>query len=61
MGITELLEIDEEIGDMIVRGYTPLSIEQRAKEKGMRTLKEDGLIKVLKGITSPEEVQRVVG
>ncbi len=59
--VVELLKIDEEIGDMIVRGYPPLTLLQRAKEKGMRTLKEDGLLKVLKGITTPEEVRRVVG
>ena len=59
--VVELLKIDEEIGDMIVRGYPPLALLQRAKEKGMRTLKEDGLLKVLKGITTPEEVRRVVG
>lgn len=59
--VVELLRVDEEIGDMIVRGYPPLSILQRAREKGMRTLKEDGLIKVLKGITTPEEVVRVMG
>ncbi|EDP72938.1 hypothetical protein [Hydrogenivirga sp. 128-5-R1-1] len=46
---------------MIVKGHTPLAIKQKAREKGMRTLKEDGLIKVLKGITTPEEVKRVTG
>ncbi|MDQ7081924.1 MAG: hypothetical protein Q9N34_02180 [Aquificota bacterium] len=46
---------------MIVRGYPPLAIAQRAREKGMRSIKEDGLIKVIKGITTPEEVRRVVG
>ena len=59
--IIELLLIDEEIADMIVQGHTPLAIKQKAREKGMRTLKEDGLIKVLKGITTPEEVKRVTG
>lgn len=59
--ILELLLIDEDIADMIVQGHTPLAIKQKAREKGMRTLKEDGLIKVLKGITTPEEVKRVIG
>ncbi|RUM46557.1 MAG: type II secretion system protein E [Hydrogenothermus sp.] len=59
--IIELLLIDEDIADMIVQGHTPLAIKQKAREKGMRTLKEDGLIKVLKGITTPEEVKRVTG
>ena len=59
--ILELLILDEEIADMIVKGHTPLAIKERAREKGMRTLKEDGLVKVLKGITTPEEVVRVTG
>ena len=59
--VAEILRMDEEIGDMVVRGYPPLAIAQRAREKGMRTIKEDGLIKVLKGVTTPEEVRRVVG
>jgi len=61
VAVVELLKIDEEIGDMIVRGYPPLAILQKAREKGMRTLKEDGLVKVLKRITTPEEIVRVVG
>ncbi|HHG75519.1 MAG TPA: type II secretion system protein E, partial [Persephonella sp.] len=59
--IAELLKIDHEIADLIVKGSTPLSIMEKAKQKGMWTLKEDGLIKVIKGITTPEEVKRVTG
>ena len=59
--IVELLLIDEDIADTIVQGHTPLAIKQKAREKGMRTLKENGLIKVLNGITTPEEVKRVTG
>ncbi len=57
--IAELLIIDEEISDLIVKGATPLVILKKARENGMRTLKEDGLIKVLKGVTTPEEIKRV--
>ncbi|MBK3331628.1 type II/IV secretion system protein [Persephonella atlantica] len=59
--IAELLKIDHDIADLIVKGSTPLAIMERAREKGMWNLKEDGLIKVLKGITTPEEVKRVAG
>ena len=61
LAVIELLIMDEEIGDMVVRGYPPLAITQKAKEKGMRTLKEDGLLKILRGLTTPEEIRRVVG
>ncbi len=59
--IAELLKIDQDIADLIVRGSTPLTIMEKAREKGMWNLKEDGLIKMLKGITTPEEVKRVAG
>ncbi len=59
--IAELLKIDNEIADLIVKGSTPLTIMERAREKGMWSLKEDGLIKVLKGVTTAEEVKRVAG
>ena len=59
--IAELLIINEEISDLIVKGATPLVILKKAKEHGMRTLKEDGLIKIIKGITTPEEIKKVVG
>ncbi len=59
--IVELLEIDEEIEDLIAKNETPLQILNKAREKGMKTLEEDGLIKVFRGITTVEEVKRVVG
>jgi type IV pilus assembly protein PilB len=59
--IAELLEMDEETGEMIIKGSTPQAIARRAAEKGMKTLKEDGLIKIIKGVTTPEEVIRVCG
>jgi len=61
VAVLELLRMDEEIGDMVVRGYPPLAILQKAREKGMRTMKEDGLLKILKGVTTPEEIRRVIG
>ena len=57
----EVLIITEEIADLIVKGATPLTIKNKAKEQGMRTIKEDGLLKALKGITTLEEVKRVTG
>ncbi len=61
IAVVELLKIDEEIGSMIIGKSSPLLILQKAKEKGMRTLKEDSFLKMIKGITTPEEVKRVVG
>ena len=36
-----------------------LNLRRRARELGMRTLREDGIRKVLAGITAPEEILRV--
>ena len=60
VAVAELLEVDKEIKKMIVEGKSTLEIEKAAREKGMRTLKEDTLIKILKGITTLEELKRVI-
>jgi len=57
--ISEFLEIDQEIGELIVTGATPLTIFNRAVEKGMIPILESGLLKIKKGLTTPEEILRV--
>lgn len=61
IAIAELFEVDKDIKEMIVEGKSSLEIEEKAREKGMRSLKEDALVKILKGITTLEELKRVVG
>ena len=58
--VHELLEVDDELKTLIVRGATHDHIRQKAIERGMRTLYQSGLLKVKKGITSIEEVNRVL-
>lgn len=58
--ILELLEITEEIRNLIVNGGADFDILSKARQNGFITMKEDGIIKVLKWITTIEEVQRVV-
>ncbi len=58
--VHEILEIDDEIRRLIIKGGTADEIRDLAKEKGMRTLYESGILKVRKGITSIEEVNRVL-
>ena len=60
LAVAEMLEVDKEIKKMIVEGKSTIEIEKRAREKGMRILKEDALIKILKGITTLEELKRVI-
>ncbi|MFK7850194.1 MAG: GspE/PulE family protein [Akkermansiaceae bacterium] len=56
MGIFELFNIDDEVRTMINGEMTTSQLRRRARELGMRTLREDGIRKVLSGLTSGEEV-----
>ena len=58
-GIYEVLEVDDEIGKMIVENASADQIEESARKKGMLTMSEDGFIKAALGITSIEEILRV--
>ncbi|RYD24033.1 MAG: type II/IV secretion system protein [Verrucomicrobiaceae bacterium] len=56
MGIFEIFVIDDEVRSMINGGLTTVQLRRRARELGMRTLREDGIRKVLSGLTSANEV-----
>ncbi len=56
MGIFEICLLDDEIRRMVNEGLGVTAIRQRARDLGMRTLREDGIRKVLAGMTTPEEV-----
>jgi general secretion pathway protein E/type IV pilus assembly protein PilB len=56
MGIFEIFVIDDEVRHMINKRTSTFVLRQRARELGMRTLREDGVRKVLAGLTSAEEV-----
>ena len=58
-GIHELLVLSEDIRRMIMKHATSNEIERQARDEGMLTMYEDGLMKALQGITSAEEVLRV--
>lgn len=59
-GIFEVLEIDENVKELIMRKANADEIENQAIKNGMNTMLEDGIDKVLSGITTIEEVIRVV-
>ncbi len=58
-GIFELLVLDDDIRTLILKNYDSNTIKRTATDKGMLTLRQDGARKVLKGITTIEEVLRV--
>ena len=56
IGIFEIFVLDDNVRHMINNRRSTLLLRQRARELGMRTLREDGVRKVLAGLTSAEEV-----
>lgn len=61
VGIYEIFEITNEIEQMILSGHvSEFDIEQAARNQGMRTMAQDGILKALDGITSIDEVFRVI-
>jgi type IV pilus assembly protein PilB len=60
MGVHEVMLVSEEISDLTVKEATAEKIRQVAIEQGMLTLRQDGLEKVRMGLTSLEEIARVV-
>lgn len=59
VGIFEVLPVTEKIGRLIIEHSPAGQIEKVAKDEGMITMKQDGYLKVLEGVTSIEEVLRV--
>jgi type IV pilus assembly protein PilB len=55
-GIHELLVVDDDIEGAIVREASALELRDLAVEKGMKTLRQDGIYKAFQGVTTLEEV-----
>jgi general secretion pathway protein E len=58
-GIYELLVVDDEIRQMVLKNTESNTIKRTAVAKGMSSLRDDGTDKILRGITTIEEVLRV--
>ncbi len=58
-GLFEVFVVDDESRKMIVNKVTSTELRKRAREVGMRTLREDGARKAVAGMTTPSEVLRV--
>ena len=58
-GIFEIFEIDDEVRHMVNENLSTPQLRRQAREIGMRTLREDGIRKVLSGMTSASEVIHV--
>src|SRR3989339_1660703 len=58
--IAEVFAFDDEIKDLILGNKSTHEIFEAARRKGMLTLKEDGVLKVIQGVTTLNEVYRIV-
>jgi type II secretory ATPase GspE/PulE/Tfp pilus assembly ATPase PilB-like protein len=58
--ISEVLVVDREIEELITQGASSSIIRDKAMENGMISMEQDGMLKVLEGETTLEEVERVV-
>lgn len=58
-GLYEAIDVDEDIQKLIVSHATSAEVMRVAKEKGTVTMRQDGMLKALSGITTIEEVDRV--
>jgi type IV pilus assembly protein PilB len=59
IAIYEIMTITEELRDMILKGAATAELRAMAQKQGMKTLRQSGLMKVLEGTTTVEEVLRV--
>lgn len=59
IGIFEVMPITEKLSRMVLEKSDAFAIESQAKQEGMITMKQDGYLKVLEGITTVDEVLRV--
>ena len=60
VGIYELVPVDDEMRQAVVAGASHAQLRQMARERGHRLLREDGLLKAWQGVTSVDEVLRVI-
>ena len=58
-GLYEAIDVDEDIQKLIVAHATSAEVMRLAREKGTVTMRQDGMLKALSGITTMEEVDRV--
>lgn len=59
VGIHEVLKVTETIKSLLMSNISSDAIEKQAKEEGMMTMLEDGIVKSAQGITTIEEILRV--
>lgn len=59
LAVFEILQMDRELGQLVLQNAPDNQLEDQAKKSGMITLRQDGFIKSLQGITTIEEIYRI--
>lgn len=60
IGIYEVMEVTPALRELIIAGSPPAEIQEKATEEGMITMIEDGIFKAAQGLTTIEDVFRVI-
>lgn len=58
MGLYEIMTLDDDMRDMIIKHASTQVLRAAARKRGMRTLRQAGLVAIFDGITTIEEVVR---
>jgi len=61
IGVFEVMVINNQIEKLILDRATSYQLDEKARENGMTTLIQDALVKAIEGMTSLEEIERVIG
>ncbi len=59
IGVFEIIEMTNQLADAIIKDYSEEKVRDEAARQGTITMRQDGLLKVLRGITSYEEIIRL--
>ena len=59
VGIYQVMPVSEDMGRMIMEGCNSMQLADQADEEGVPDLRKSGLKKILQGVTSLEEINRV--
>ena len=59
IAIYEVMPVSEKLSKLIIEKAAAAEIQKQAMDEGMLTMKQDGYVKVLEGITTMDEVVRV--
>ena len=58
MALFEIMTMDDEMRELVIQDASTAILRRHARKKGMRTLRESGLLAIYEGLTSVDEVLR---